>query len=129
MRVCYKPSKSQRFLTACGREGTAPAGPGPLSRLACHFRKAGNPITLRPCYRGAARLPDCASTKETKPVNDDAVQAATDPSAEPEAKVTYSVSPGFSSFLGSNRIALAVSSYQSGKFYLLGQNMDGGLIA
>ena len=42
--------------------------------------------------------------------------------------MTYSVSPGFSSFLGSNRIALAVSSYQSGKFYLLGQNMDGGLM-
>lgn len=48
--------------------------------------------------------------------------------AKPEEKVAYSISPGFSAFLGSNRIALAVSSYQSGKFYLLGQNVDGGLM-
>jgi uncharacterized protein (TIGR03032 family) len=48
--------------------------------------------------------------------------------AKPEEKVAYSVSPGFSAFLGANRIALAVSSYQSGKFYLLGQNFDGGLM-
>ncbi len=46
----------------------------------------------------------------------------------PEQKVKYSVSPGFSSFLGSNRIGLAITSYQSGKFYLLGQNKDGGLL-
>jgi uncharacterized protein (TIGR03032 family) len=47
--------------------------------------------------------------------------------AKPEEKVTYSMSPGFSAFLGSNRIGLAISSYQSGKFYLLGQNVNGGL--
>ena len=46
----------------------------------------------------------------------------------PEQKVKYSVSPGLSSFLGSNRIGLAITSYQSGKFYLLGQNKDGGLL-
>ena len=46
----------------------------------------------------------------------------------PEQKVKYSVSPGLSSFLGSSRIGLAISSYQSGKFYLLGQNKDGGLL-
>ena len=38
--------------------------------------------------------------------------------------VTYSMSPGFAGFLGSQRIALAISSYQSGKFYLLGQNVE-----
>src|SRR3954462_2668140 len=38
------------------------------------------------------------------------------------------MSPGLSGFLGAQRIALAVSSYQSGKFYLLGQNVDGGLL-
>ncbi len=43
-------------------------------------------------------------------------------------RVTYSMSPGLSAFLGANRIALAISSYQSGKFYLLGQNVDGGLM-
>ena len=48
--------------------------------------------------------------------------------AKPEAKVTYSMSPGLSGFLGSNRIGLAISSYQSGKFYLLGQNVNGGLL-
>jgi len=45
-----------------------------------------------------------------------------------EEKVTYSMSPGFSGFLGANKIGLAISSYQSGKFYLLGQNKDGGLL-
>jgi uncharacterized protein (TIGR03032 family) len=48
--------------------------------------------------------------------------------AKAAEKVSYSVSPGFSAFLGANRMALAVSSYQSGKFYLLGQNVDGGLM-
>ena len=46
----------------------------------------------------------------------------------PEATITYSMSPGLSAFLGAQRIALAISSYQSGKFYLLGQNVDGGLM-
>ena len=45
-----------------------------------------------------------------------------------EQKITYSMSPGLSAFLGANRIGLAVSSYQSGKFYLLGQNVNGGLL-
>jgi uncharacterized protein (TIGR03032 family) len=48
--------------------------------------------------------------------------------ATPPPPVTYSMSPGFSSFLGANRIGLAISSYQSGKFYLLGQNTNGGLL-
>jgi len=48
--------------------------------------------------------------------------------AQPEQQVKYSMSPGFSGFLGTNRIGLAISSYQSGKFYLLGQNKDGGLL-
>ncbi|MGH6736432.1 MAG: TIGR03032 family protein [Methyloceanibacter sp.] len=43
-------------------------------------------------------------------------------------KVTYSMSPGLPGFLGANRIGLAISSYQSGKFYLLGQNVEGGLL-
>ena len=38
------------------------------------------------------------------------------------------MSPGLSTFLGAQRIALAISSYQSGKFYLLGQNAEGGLM-
>lgn len=46
----------------------------------------------------------------------------------PEQQVKYSMSPGLSGFLGANRIGIAISSYQSGKFYLLGQNKDGGLL-
>ncbi len=48
--------------------------------------------------------------------------------AQAAEATTYSMSPGLSSFLGSHQIALAISSYQSGKFYLLGQNIDGGLM-
>jgi uncharacterized protein (TIGR03032 family) len=48
--------------------------------------------------------------------------------AKSDEKVTYTMSPGLSGFLGAQRIALAISSYQSGKFYLLGQNVDGGLM-
>src|SRR3979411_202605 len=50
------------------------------------------------------------------------------PSTPAEERVTYSMSPGLPGFLGAQRIALAVSSYQSGKFYLIGQNVDGGLL-
>ena len=48
--------------------------------------------------------------------------------APAEERVTYSMSAGLPGFLGAQRIALAVSSYQSGKFYLIGQNIDGGLV-
>lgn len=44
------------------------------------------------------------------------------------AGAAYSMSAGLPGFLGSRRIALAISSYQSGKLYLLGQNVDGGLM-
>lgn len=57
----------------------------------------------------------------------DAETTASEAAAE-QVPVTYSMSPGLSGFLGARRIALAVSSYQSGKFYLLGQNVDGGLM-
>src|SRR3981081_2630066 len=54
---------------------------------------------------------------------------AAEPGSVPgEERVPYSMSPGLPGFLGAQRIALAVSSYQSGKFYLLGQNVDGGLL-
>lgn len=56
-------------------------------------------------------------------------QLRTDAAAEHGGNaVKYSMSPGLAAFLGSERIALAVSSYQSGKFYLIGQNVDGGLL-
>lgn len=42
--------------------------------------------------------------------------------------VTYSMSGGLVPWLARNSTALALSSYQSGKFYLLGRNPKGGLL-
>jgi uncharacterized protein (TIGR03032 family) len=42
-----------------------------------------------------------------------------------EQKVNYSFSGGLVQFLHANRISLAVSSYQSGRFYLIGHNQKG----
>src|SRR5512139_2855158 len=58
----------------------------------------------------------------------DAGAAVDQASQKTEEQAAYSMSPGLSGFLGSQQIAVAVSSYQSGKFYLLGQNVDGGLL-
>jgi uncharacterized protein (TIGR03032 family) len=72
-----------------------------------------------------------ASTDEksdTASGREDVKTAPEQPEGKPEEPVTYSMSPGLSGYLGSQRIALAISSYQSGKFYLLGQNVDGGLL-
>lgn len=43
-------------------------------------------------------------------------------------QVKYSVSGGFVSMLNNLNIAVALTSYQSGKFYLLGRNPKGGLM-
>ncbi len=48
--------------------------------------------------------------------------------ARKKAEVKYSVSPGFVGFLAAQDAALAFTSYQSGKFYLLGRNPAGGLM-
>ncbi|WP_244500096.1 TIGR03032 family protein [Methyloceanibacter superfactus] len=65
----------------------------------------------------ADEMPQAAAGQEGAPAE-----------AKPEEKVTYSMSPGFAGFLGANKISVAISSYQSGKFYLLGQNVEGGLL-
>lgn len=63
------------------------------------------------------------------PFGPEPTTASTEQAAQPaEEAVRYSMSPGLSEFLGSQQIAIAASSYQSGKFYLLGQNVDGGLL-
>ncbi len=74
-----------------------------------------------------------SALREEKPDSAAGQEAAATSPAEETAKpaketVTYSVSPGFSGFLGAQKIGIAISSYQSGKFYLLGQNVDGGLL-
>src|SRR3954469_3511645 len=43
-------------------------------------------------------------------------RAPASPETQESESVTYSMSPGLSGFLGAQCIALAVSSYQSGKF-------------
>ena len=73
--------------------------------------------------------PSASSDEEQKPAPVEATETATAKvPPKPEEPVTYSMSPGLSAFLGAQKIGLAVSSYQSGKFYLLGQNVDGGLL-
>ena len=42
-------------------------------------------------------------------------------------QVEYSISPGFTSVLADLNISLALTSYESGKFYLLGRNQNNGL--
>ncbi len=48
--------------------------------------------------------------------------------ADEPTGVTYSMSGGLVGLLASLKISVAFSSYQSGKFYLLGRNPDGGLM-
>ena len=48
------------------------------------------------------------------------------PAPAPEP-ITYSCSPGLGAFLSSLNSAIAISSYQSGKFYLIGGKPNGGL--
>ena len=53
------------------------------------------------------------------------------PAAEAETQapaVTYSMSPGLVVFLDSQNIAIAATSYQSGRLYLLSRNPQGGLM-
>ena len=47
--------------------------------------------------------------------------------ANTHGEVTYSVSPGLVGFITRENISLAFSSYQSGKFYLVGGHPNGGL--
>ena len=46
----------------------------------------------------------------------------------PEKRVSYSISGGFVALLHNLDISVALTSYQSGKFYLLGRNPKGGLM-
>jgi len=52
----------------------------------------------------------------------------TAPNQTPKQSVTYSVSAGFIPLLARLNISVAATSYQSGKFYLLGRNPKGGLM-
>ncbi|MEM7546947.1 MAG: TIGR03032 family protein [Pseudomonadota bacterium] len=61
----------------------------------------------------------------------DAVDTATAPAQDDIATsqtVTYSMSGGLVGWLTAHDTSLALSSYQSGKFYLIGRNPKGGLL-
>lgn len=62
---------------------------------------------------------------EARPTGED-VQDSKVP-AEASETVTYSCSPGLGAFLSSLNSAIAISSYQSGKLYLIGGKLNGGL--
>lgn len=45
-----------------------------------------------------------------------------------DATITYSVSPGLMGFLEKNDLSICMSSYQSGRFYMIGRNPKGGIM-
>lgn len=61
-----------------------------------------------------------------KLVNDDQLQTVQRPAED--QKITYSISPGFVTLMARLGVSVALTSYQSGKFYLLGNNPKGGLM-
>ncbi|MEM8756075.1 MAG: TIGR03032 family protein, partial [Pseudomonadota bacterium] len=54
--------------------------------------------------------------------------AGAEPGIATSATVTYSMSGGLVRWLAARKVSLALSSYQSGKFYLIGRNPRGGLL-
>ena len=60
--------------------------------------------------------------------NEQAPETAPEPVPVPEPAAQYSVSGGFVGLLNTLNISLAVTSYQSGRLYLLGRNPKGGLM-
>lgn len=70
------------------------------------------------------QLEDNNSTKKDGEPLEDSQQGGD----KQKIEVKYSISPGFVPKLKSLNISLALSSYQSGKFYLIGQNPKGGLM-
>ena len=67
-------------------------------------------------------------TKKNNADQNNNLKQDVDGTKAPEAKVTYSMSPGFAEFLLSLNTSVALTSYQSSKLYLLGKNPKGGLM-
>lgn len=67
-------------------------------------------------------------TSAAMPDNADGSPAQTTSPAADGNAVTYSMSAGFVGRLAQLNVSVALSSYQSGKFYLLGRNPQGGLM-
>lgn len=94
--------------------------------------KKTKPADTKPDAKAAAR-PATKTANEAAPATapEHGAGAADKPGkdgiAAPQT-VTYSMSPGLVRWLGLNNVSLALSSYQSGKFYLIGRNPKGGLL-
>lgn len=58
----------------------------------------------------------------------EAIAPVAEQAPAPEAKITYSVSPGLHGFLEKNDLSVCMSSYQSGRFYMIGRNPRGGIM-
>lgn len=141
---CHNEHRHDKFAT----------NPGPMCRqvqprhalIHCRAIAAG----LQMLLRGAA-IPlrqSCAMTKQpgrkhtddtetpadagtghlTGTQNDSSPVSAETEQLAAEQKVTYSVSPGLVGFMAQNNVSLALTSYQSGKFYLIGRNPKGGIM-
>jgi len=81
-----------------------------------------------------ANAPDNEFGYTSNSVNDEAVEKivleskGSAPTSQRDITVTYSMSAGFVPLLARLNVSVAVSSYQSGKLYLLGRNPKGGLM-
>ncbi|WP_143555828.1 TIGR03032 family protein [Solemya velum gill symbiont] len=66
--------------------------------------------------------------QQVKQPADAKAQAADENAKQQQEPVKYSMSGGFADFLLSHKISVAMTSYQSGRLYLLGRNPKGGLM-
>ena len=75
-------------------------------------------------YGEGYRIVDATASEPSPGPNS---EARPSPTVQPQT-VTYTMSPGLAGWLAHEGISLAVTSYQSGKLYLLGANPRGGLM-
>jgi uncharacterized protein (TIGR03032 family) len=85
---------------------------------------------MQATHESAPKTGQDPATKENygaTPPSSGGQPSETQAAAEKNA-VKYSVSPGFTRFMARLNISVALTSYQSGKFYLLGRNPKGGVM-
>jgi len=58
----------------------------------------------------------------------DILQSESPTQSPTDTQVAYSVSPGLLGFLDKHDLSICLSSYQSGRFYLIGRNPNGGIM-
>lgn len=68
-----------------------------------------------------------SKAKQAQPISHEKQGGDENAQANVVGRVDYSFSPGFSQLLARENISVALTSYESGKFYLIGRNPGGGL--